>query len=274
MSQPKPAGYQKLAALMGRTNDLGVFRKFTRLNMLSLLSLQAELVELEADYGDICEDDVQGGEKFHLSFQELRNSREKPNSFQYEKLQEIRARLGEYMASLLDLKPPSKKNVAVLREWLNDAKGGDEFLQGLERSQWDTVVDSDLVALHKVADNEDVFARCFRKATIHIYHRLWGHKGHGGIVIDEESGMVEYSDTKVGQVSQAVSTTLASILPVLAVLGLYFEKNLLNRIYIMIGITTIFAAVLSVFSRVSRAEIFSATATFAAVEVVFIGSTS
>lgn len=265
---------------MGRTDDLVVFRKFTRLNMLSLLSLQAELVELEADYKDICEDDLQRGKKFHLSFQELRNSRDKANSFQYEKLHEIRAKLGEYntlilqVASLFDLKPPIEKNVSVLREWLSDAKGGDEFLQGLERSQWDPNMDSDLTALHKVVDNDDAFARCFRKAAIQVYHRLWGHKGHGGILIDEESGMVEYSDTKVSQISQAVSTTLASILPVLAVLGLYFEKNLLNRIYIMIGITAIFAAVLSVFSKASRAEIFSATATFAAVEVVFIGSTS
>ncbi|KAJ9640277.1 hypothetical protein H2199_005816 [Coniosporium tulheliwenetii] len=93
-------------------------------------------------------------------------------------------------------------------------------------------------------------------------------------VIDEESGAVQYNETELDKLSMVLSTTIASILPVIAVLGLYFEKNMLKRIYIMIGITAAFAAILSFFSSARRIEIFTATAGFAAVEVVFIGSTN
>ena len=58
----------------------------------------------------------------------------------------------------------------------------------------------------------------------------------------------------------------------LAILGLYFEKNLLRRIYIAIGITAALAAVLSIFTSARRIEIFMASAGLAAVQVVFIGS--
>jgi hypothetical protein len=46
------------------------------------------------------------------------------------------------------------------------------------------------------------------------------------------------------------------------------------RIGLMIVFTAIFSVSLAVLTEAKRAEIFAATAAFAAVEVVFIGSTS
>lgn len=43
-------GYHTLASLMGRDGEYAVFRKFSSLNMLNLMSMQAELVQLEHDY--------------------------------------------------------------------------------------------------------------------------------------------------------------------------------------------------------------------------------
>jgi len=43
-------GYHTLASLMGRDGDYAIFRKFSSLNTLNLMRLQAELLELEEQY--------------------------------------------------------------------------------------------------------------------------------------------------------------------------------------------------------------------------------
>jgi hypothetical protein len=110
---------------------------------------------------------------------------------------------------------------------------------------------------------------------ITLYHRIWGqkHKRTGGRIIDEETGLVDYHEGRLSKVTKLMSTIVASTMPMIAILGLYFEKSLLTRIYTAIGITGAFAAMLVVFTSARRIEIFMATAGLAAVEVVFIGST-
>lgn len=48
----KAPGYHTLASLMGRDGEYAIFRKFSSLNALSLMSLQAQLLELEQEYKD------------------------------------------------------------------------------------------------------------------------------------------------------------------------------------------------------------------------------
>ena len=43
-------GYHKLARLMARDPPLAIFRRFSKLNILNVLYLQAELAELEEDW--------------------------------------------------------------------------------------------------------------------------------------------------------------------------------------------------------------------------------
>jgi hypothetical protein len=50
-------GYRKLAAFMGPNRELAIFRKFNSLNMLRNMSLQAELVDLEVQYHQACDED-------------------------------------------------------------------------------------------------------------------------------------------------------------------------------------------------------------------------
>jgi len=44
-----PPGYPSVAALVSKSNDFAIFRKFRYLNARNLLYLQAELVDLEND---------------------------------------------------------------------------------------------------------------------------------------------------------------------------------------------------------------------------------
>ena len=96
-SQNRLSGYHKLASLMGHhTDGLRIFRRFGRLNMLSLLSLQAELNDLESEFDDICQDDLDEGLQFHKGFSALSASKGTLNSFQYDKLVQIRDKLEVY----------------------------------------------------------------------------------------------------------------------------------------------------------------------------------
>ena len=53
---PKPRGYPRLAALMGSYQETAIFRRFGKLNMLNLLSLQAELTDLEVQLENIVQE--------------------------------------------------------------------------------------------------------------------------------------------------------------------------------------------------------------------------
>jgi hypothetical protein len=48
-----PTGYHRLGALMGSSRRMSIFRRFGNLTMLNLLTLQAELPNLEFDYRGI-----------------------------------------------------------------------------------------------------------------------------------------------------------------------------------------------------------------------------
>jgi len=92
----KPQGYHRLARVMGGSSELAIFRKFNDLNILSLMSLQAELVELRDEFYSICEDDEKSGQEFDRSFAGLFGSKQSANNFQYEKLVAIREKMKEY----------------------------------------------------------------------------------------------------------------------------------------------------------------------------------
>ena len=83
-----------------------------------------------------------------------------------------------------------------------------------------------------------------------------------------------YSEKKVAKVTQGVVAALSALLPTLAILVLYFVTSMKTRIGLVILFTTVFAVLLALFTSAKRVEIFSATAAFAAVEVVFVGSTA
>ncbi|KAK8006695.1 hypothetical protein PG991_012992 [Apiospora marii] len=83
-----------------------------------------------------------------------------------------------------------------------------------------------------------------------------------------------YSPQTISRVGSAAVAALSSTLPTLAILALYFVRDMVTRMGLVILFTTIFSIALAIFTDAKKIEIFSATAAFAAVEVVYIGSTS
>ena len=128
-----------MALMMGKSNELAIFRRFNDLNMLSLLSLQGEILDLRQEFHDICEDDEspeEGGDiegvetggqslggqtnddypsrHFAKSFQKLLQSKDSPNNWQYHKLMEIRRKMAEYSKTLERAEPPQRSSAHSL----------------------------------------------------------------------------------------------------------------------------------------------------------------
>ncbi|KAH3907892.1 hypothetical protein HBI56_152130 [Parastagonospora nodorum] len=89
-----------------------------------------------------------------------------------------------------------------------------------------------------------------------------------------DSELRKYLVRRIGKASNVAVAAVSSILPALVILGLYFVKRMIVRIGLVILFTAIFSVALAVFTSARKVEIISATAAFAAVEVVFIGSSS
>ena len=98
-----PKGYHKLAeTLMGTYDETAIFRKFGHLNMLNLLSLQAELVHLQIEWRRVSlhhdHPSLDSKQRFSTSFQALlqrqANGDDRPE--QWITLLKIRSKLQEY----------------------------------------------------------------------------------------------------------------------------------------------------------------------------------
>ena len=101
------AGYDKLAAMIGAQRSLAIFRRFSTLNVKSLLYMQAELMHLEGELADIVKEDMTSGEAdrepFTWSVWHLKESINRPGrSEQWQKALDIRAKLKDYSEHTLD----------------------------------------------------------------------------------------------------------------------------------------------------------------------------
>ena len=85
---------------MGPYQETAIFRRFGPLNMLNLLGLQAELVELDASFRGIWNENnmsLDEDEKaFLVNFRKLREFEGSGKDLQYQKLIQIRQKLKEY----------------------------------------------------------------------------------------------------------------------------------------------------------------------------------
>lgn len=90
---PEQDGYHRLATLITRDESLAIFRRYNFVNIISLLGLQAEIQELQADFLDQCQRDKAVGRTFSTSFKTLR---EDAGNEQNKKLKVLRERVVEY----------------------------------------------------------------------------------------------------------------------------------------------------------------------------------
>ena len=93
-------GYPKLARLMSLHAETAIFRRFTELNMINLLRLQAELHDMEHQLQEIRSEDAQSGDPVRMSystdFRSMRDWKEVGDSLQHDLLVSIGDKLQQY----------------------------------------------------------------------------------------------------------------------------------------------------------------------------------
>jgi len=97
-----PAGYTRLASLMGAHPETAILRRFGSLNALNLLYLQAELTNLENALQKEAKADAESGHfdrtLYNRDWQSLSESvtTENGNPRQWELILQVREKLNEY----------------------------------------------------------------------------------------------------------------------------------------------------------------------------------
>ena len=71
---------------------------------------------------------------------------------------------------------------------------------------------------------------------------------------------MEYADARLATISNAVGVVVASLVPTVSVFVLYFIKNKLVRIGLLVVFTAVFSAALALFTSARKIEVFSAIA--------------
>jgi hypothetical protein len=97
IAEEHPTGYHRLGAFMGSSRRMSIFRRFGNLTMLNLLTLQAELSNLEFEYRVVHlynNEDDKG--LLSTSVAKLKDS----GDYQWELALQIRVKLKEYRTCL------------------------------------------------------------------------------------------------------------------------------------------------------------------------------
>lgn len=283
--------YPRLSEFMGLWPEVAIFRRFGALSAQNLLFLQAEIAHLERELQVVRErEEKQEDERGLLAqrswYQLSQATADGEHSPQWAIIQEIRAKLSEYNAFLLQyqklcaLHGPSKHDVECLREWLTRPECGDNFLQGVERDilhprderYLENQRASDLVTLSREAVERDFFSQWISDELLGRFHKLIGHRFKKPF--DAESGLYHYRKGNVRAISHLVGILLASLIPAASIFTLYFVPHMTDRLGVILAYSALFSICLGLFTTARRVEIFAATAAFASVQVVFVGSTT
>ncbi|KAH0000756.1 hypothetical protein KCU78_g15219, partial [Aureobasidium melanogenum] len=297
MLDHEPQGYHRLADLMGQYSETAIFRRFGVLNAITLLSLQAELIDLQVQFRDIWAEDDRSDDSDEQQFSTyFRKLRESGDSIQYEMLQEIRAKLREYndamiqAATISRMPSPQPADIKFLRDWLKRSGGGANFLHGSEELTWSLpgnsstsekrFLDKDLMTLHIIPDEQDAFSKVLSSSLLSLWNFLrtfrWNPTSSKDArfekTIDSDDGIMHYSQEGLLKFNNMLISVIGAAMPIVSIVALYFIKTEGGRIGAMAGCTILFAFVLATCTNARRLEIAASTAAFAAVEVVFIGS--
>ncbi|KAL4780702.1 hypothetical protein BJX76DRAFT_350775 [Aspergillus varians] len=272
-------GFPSLADFIASDHDssTAIFKRFDRLSARNLLYLQSELAELEALQDEYDREDYQttnpGSNDGRRDWAVFKNrAKDKSGAYNHDKerwklAMKIRRKLKKYReALLLDStllsmrKPTTQAHEAFHKHFWHEGGSSEPFptLQGGSRTVYDNR--EDLVALVRQPE-EDRLSAFLRK-----YCRvLFLERRH-----NEPGGLVYLSSRRISLVSMTLTILSAAALLFGAIFNLYYVEDQTKRLGIIAGYTTAFALCVTLLTNARRAEIFSASAAYAAVLVVFV----
>jgi hypothetical protein len=288
VTSDKVPGYPLLATFQHKFPEYTIFRKFSKINMLNLLYLQAELKHLELEVETMMQDDYTSGtaprNSYHSNWKKLRDSLADENAqatienHQYRTFQRLRKVLKRYNEAILQnsqlglISVPSSdhrkefQQIITRPEYCNQVVAPDA---GAETDTWTDLKDGDFITLYP--QPIDVFTRRVLHKLIHFYHLMIGKKIKP---MDLETGLWVYPDSTIAEAGDAIAIILSALIPVSAIVSLYYTPSMVGRIFVSFGFAVLLAVALWMLSSVKRNEIFALSTALLAIEVVFIGSTN
>ncbi|CZR67581.1 uncharacterized protein PAC_17480 [Phialocephala subalpina] len=291
------SGYTKLASFMVDKHH-PILRKYQHLAARDLLYLQAELCDLDFKYNSIARKDAHEEDErqfYDRDWLHLGTSHQRGlGGEQWTAALAIRAKLREYYAAVSEywriasLPEPKPTERSLLHDWIRSPSsgGGCGFLGrdlgGFEQpSIYDELHQNDLAILSDSHGEDDLFTEFVKGPLLTCYHRLLRYRRpplpidpENPPVGDNRSDLHHYSDRGIQKITNILGIMFSSLVPLLSIVVLSFISNGGARLGVMCLFTVLFSLCLAVATKARRVEIFAATAAFASVQVVFIGSSN
>jgi hypothetical protein len=177
-------------------------------------------------------------------------------------------------AQINDLRRPRKDNLELRRQWYDEESGGNQFLYGVEAGIFRNSRDeADMVTLDQSAGSKDALATFISERVLPWYHRYVGYKLHRSMTEKPFDRTWEYRQETLVYVGNALSMVLSAAIPVSAILVLYSVKSMGARLVTISIMSLVFSFVMNIITE-RRADVFISTTAFAAVLVVFVGSSN
>ena len=180
---------------------------------------------------------------------------------------------------------PDKYDLELVASWALHPHGGHDFPDDPgEHLAWGDnkhPINHDLLCLKSRSATRDRFTRWLTGSGLARFHEyMVAHtsvlnKAHSKSSVDSEkgsmtearytvwdpkTGLVDYSEAFLITMADNISTVVASLLPVVSTIVLYFVSDILARLGTIVGLMALFAMLLSIFTEAKRIEIFNATA--------------
>ncbi|MCJ1245211.1 hypothetical protein MMC30_002412 [Trapelia coarctata] len=263
-------GFPLVAAFIAEDKDKTstVYRRFDRLAARNLLYLQSRLIQLEAKQDRYDAEDLQDGDleakRAATSWEDFEASstvRER-EKWRMETAEAIQKTLKEYHEALLlhsgvlKLEAPANRTLKAFKDWFGNPNEGNTRLRGQSSHILDD--ENDLIALRIPAEQDRL-----TKLVQRYFPLLF--------MTEAGPGSIAYiSEKRLARFVAVFSTVLAAVLLIGAIILLYNIQSQNWRMAIIAIFMVLFAASVGLLTSARRAEIFAATAAYAAVLVVFV----
>lgn len=158
-----------------------------------------------------------------------------------------------------------------LQKFLETDDMGPSALTGDDSSIWGHVDEpdkraADLVALLSRQDEDPFSSWVTEKAICSLSHVKWLQSEE----LSKVRGLTGCKDSTLIRIAGMVTSVVASALPILSIVVLYFVKSLEARIGVISVFNLLLSLCMAIFTKAKRTEIFAVAAAFAAVQVVFV----
>jgi hypothetical protein len=161
-----------------------------------------------------------------------------------------------FQTQLSSLAAPKNHNLRILQGCVTDIHTND-YLLGRESHAWSEPSRiPDLVALIPQA-NFDPLTQWLVETFLNLYHKVLGKRWK--TPSDADANLFLYSDEHIRRPVAALSVSLASVLPVLAILVLHLIKSTGVQLGIIAAFTICFSLSLALMTDAKRIENFAAT---------------